>query len=111
MSDNMFEGINLADRPLPTKLPSNHDLGDGLMIMTWAMLAFSTVLVALRMISKIWILKRFRLDDVFLLVTWVSLTLFSDHQRWYANAPIGGCCRILSHDANVLPQRLRSTLQ
>jgi len=75
MSDHLLDGINLADRPLPTKLPENVDLGDGLMIMTWAMFAFSTLLVAARMISKIWILKRFRLDDIFLLLTWVRSTL------------------------------------
>jgi hypothetical protein len=70
--DGMFEGVNLADRPLPTTLPDDHNIGDGLAIMTWVMLAISTVLVAARMVSKIMILRRFRIDDVFLLITWVS---------------------------------------
>jgi hypothetical protein len=70
--EGTFEGINLADRPLPTTLPDDHNIGDGLAIMTWVMLAISTVLIAARMVSKIMILKRFRIDDVFLLLSWVS---------------------------------------
>lgn len=66
--------IDIANRPLPEHLPPDVDLGDGLMIMTWVMLAFSTVLVAARFSSKIFILRRFRWDDVFLLLTWVSST-------------------------------------
>ena len=69
----MLEGVNLADRPLPTTLPPDHNIGDGLVIMTWVMFAISTVLITARMVSKIMILKRFRIDDIFLLFTWVSL--------------------------------------
>lgn len=65
----------LAARPLPDHLPLDHDLGDGLMAMTWVMLAISTVFVAARTISKLFILRRFRLDDVLLLLTWVSCTI------------------------------------
>jgi hypothetical protein len=71
--DHLFDGVDLSGRILPSTLPSDGDLGDGLMIMTWVMFVFATVLVAARMASKIWILQRFRLDDVFLLSTWVSL--------------------------------------
>jgi hypothetical protein len=74
--EGTFEGINLADRPLPTTLPDDHNIGDGLAIMTWVMLAISTVLIAARMVSKIMILKRFRIDDVFLLLSWVSTIHF-----------------------------------
>lgn len=70
MSDDVTAA--LASRPIPDHLPSDNDLGDGLMIMTWTMLAISTLFVAARTVSKLWILRRFRLDDVFLLLTWVS---------------------------------------
>ena len=109
--DAMFEGVDLGDRPLPTTLPDDVNIGDGLAIMTWVMLAISTVLVAGRMVSKIMILRRFRLDDVFLLFTWVSLIHSPALDRlWYADAPSGGRRCIFSHDATCIPQRLWSTL-
>jgi len=109
--DSMFEGVNLADRPLPTTLPDDHNIGDGLAIMTWVMLAVSTVLVAARMVSKIMILRRFRIDDVFLLITWVSpICSLALYKLWYADAPAVGRCCILSHDATCISQRLWSTL-
>lgn len=109
--DGMFEGVNLGDRPLPTTLPDDHNIGDGLAIMTWVMLALSTVLVAARMVSKIMILRRFRIDDVFLLITWVR-PIYSPalYKVWYADALKGGCYCILSHDATRIPQWLWSTL-
>lgn len=107
----MLEGVNLADRPLPTTLPLDRNLGDGLAIMTWVMLAISTVLIAARMVSKIMILRRFRTDDVFLLFTWVSLhPTPALYRSCYANAPSGWCCCVFSHDSTRISQRLRSTL-
>ena len=109
--EGTFEGINLADRPLPTTLPDDHNIGDGLAIMTWVMLAVSTVLIAARMVSKIMILKRFRIDDVFLLLSWVSLIHTPAlHQVLCSNALIDGCCCIFGDDATCIPRRLRSTL-
>lgn len=109
--DGIIEGINLADRPLPTTIPDDHNIGDGLAIMTWVMLAISTVLIAARMFSKIVILKRFRADDVCLLLTWVSLIRSSALCRlWRANHFSGGRCFVFSYDATCIPQRLRSTL-
>ena len=72
--EGSYEGVNLADRPMPTSIPDDHNIGDGLAIMTWVMLAASTVLIGARMVSKTFILRRFRIDDIFLLLTWVSLT-------------------------------------
>jgi hypothetical protein len=84
----MSQGVNLADRPLPTTFPPDYDLGHGLVIMTWVMFTFSTVLIAARMISKTMILRRFRLDDVFLLSTWVCLAhRLVPYRLWHANAP------------------------
>jgi hypothetical protein len=85
--NGMLEGVSLADRLLPTTLPPNHNLGDGLMIMAWAVFTLSTVLIAARMVSKIMISRRFRMDDVFLLLTWVSLAHYLVHYRLvHANA-------------------------
>jgi hypothetical protein len=69
-----MDGIDFSARPSLDKIPHDHDLGDGLMIMTWIMLAVSTVLVAARIVSKAMILRRFRLDDIFLLITLVSVS-------------------------------------
>ena len=83
----MLDGVILSHRPLPSTLPENRNIGDGLAIMTWVMLAISTVLVAGRMVSKIMILRRFRLDDVFILFTWVSLIRsLAPYRLWYVNA-------------------------
>jgi hypothetical protein len=57
--------------PSSADLPKNTNRGDGLCIMTWAMLGVATVLVAGRVMSKILVLRKFGLDDAFLLLTWV----------------------------------------
>lgn len=62
--------------PATGGLPKNTNRGDGLCIMTWVMLGVATVLVAGRVMSKVLVLHRFRLDDIFLLLTWVSLDCF-----------------------------------
>jgi len=109
--NGIIDGINLADRPLPTTIPDDHNIGDGLAIMTWVMLAISTVLIAARMVSKIMILKRFRIDDVCLLMTWVSLIRSQALcGLWYANDSSGGRCFVFSYDATCIPQWLRPTL-
>jgi hypothetical protein len=104
--------VQLANRPIPKVLPPDNDLGDGLMVMTWVMLAASTVLVAARMASKIMLLKRFRLDDIFLLLTWVSPTTSSAHDRLRpANISSDGRILLLNLYATRVSQRLRSTFQ
>jgi hypothetical protein len=104
--------VQLANRPIPKVLPPDNDLGDGLMIMTWVMLAASTVLVAARMASKILLLKRFRTDDIFLLLTWVSAAFHSAHDRSRcANIFSDGRILLLDLYATCLSQRLRSTFQ
>jgi hypothetical protein len=57
--------------PGPADMPKDTNRGDGLCIMTWAMLGVATVLVAGRVMSKILVLRKFGWDDSFLLLTWV----------------------------------------
>ena len=72
----MAENIQLPPTPAPEDMPVNRNIGDGLCVMTWVLLGVSTVLVGGRMMSKTLVLRRFRWDDVFLLLTWVRSPRF-----------------------------------
>ena len=76
---DLAEAYGIPYLPASGVLPKNTNRGDGLCIMTWAMLGVATVLVAGRVMSKIVVLNRFRLDDIFLLLTWVRFHCFIRH--------------------------------
>jgi hypothetical protein len=76
---DLAEAYGIPYLPASGKMPENTNRGDGLCIMTWAMLGVATVLVAGRVMSKILVLNKFRLDDIFLLLTWVRLRCFIRH--------------------------------
>jgi len=70
---DLAEAAGIPYKPASGHLPENTNRGDGLCIMTWVMLGVATVLVAGRVMSKVLVLHRFRMDDVFILLTWVRL--------------------------------------
>lgn len=72
-----MDGMQVPPRPAAEDLPPNINAGDGLCIMTWVLLGTSTVFVGGRIMSKMFVLRRFRWDDVFMLLTWVRLALLS----------------------------------
>ncbi|KAM0723670.1 hypothetical protein Q7P37_000658 [Cladosporium fusiforme] len=73
----MADALNLPPRPAPEDMPPNKNAGDGLCIMTWVMLGVSTVFVAGRMMSKTFVLRRIRWDDIFMLLTWATAIVYS----------------------------------
>jgi hypothetical protein len=73
---DLAEAYGIPYLPASGVMPKDTNRGDGLCIMTWAMLGVATVLVAGRVMSKILVLNKFRLDDIFLLLTWVRLPCF-----------------------------------
>ena len=72
ISSTMADSIQTPPTPSAEDMPPNENPGDALCIMTWVMLGVATVLVGARMMSKAFVLRRLRLDDVFMLLTWVS---------------------------------------
>ena len=76
---DLAAAYGIAYLPADGVMPKDTNRGDGLCSMTWAMLGVATVLVAGRVMSKIVVLNRFRLDDIFLLLTWVRFHCFIRH--------------------------------
>ncbi|KAK5112877.1 hypothetical protein LTR85_011104 [Meristemomyces frigidus] len=78
--------------PLPDVIPPNHNDGPPLTILTWTLFGIATVLMAGRLYSKVFKVKRFGLDDVTMSVAWacallycvcVQLSVTSDFGRHY----------------------------
>lgn len=63
--------IPLDEIPMPAVLPSDVNSGTALCIIAWALFGASTVLISGRLVSKIFILRRFGVDDALMLLSWV----------------------------------------
>ncbi|KAI9708783.1 MAG: hypothetical protein M1820_003738 [Bogoriella megaspora] len=70
--------MGLADAyPMPDVLPPNNNSGNALVDLTWVLFGLSTLLMAARLYSKLFKIKRFGLDDAFMLIAWISCIIFS----------------------------------